>query len=82
MKIVAEEGNDTQISIEAGEHLWIDTPKGKILVYIGKGNYNAITSWVYDTTIQAFYTKKTWKRTSKCDEELNLVTLRPKEEFE
>jgi len=82
MKIVAEEGNDTQISIEAGEYLWIDTPKGKIMVYIGEGSYNAITTWVHDTHMVGFYTKKTQKRTSPCNEDVDLVSIKPKEETE
>ena len=82
MEIVAEEGNDTQISIEAGEHLWIDTPKGKIMVYVGEGGYNAITTWVHDTHFIGFYAKKTKKRTSPCNEVVDLVKLQPKEEFE
>ncbi len=82
MKVEAVNGNDTEISIDVGEHLWINTPKGQIMVYVGDSGYNAITTWVNDTHLKGFYTKKTKKQTRPCNEEVDLVSLRPKEAFE
>ena len=81
MKIQREEEDLTEISIDEGEHLWIRTPQGNICIFIGKsGVYNTITSWVTDTHYTGFYTNNATKKTSACNEEVQHINLKPKED--
>jgi len=79
MKLLKEEGETTDISIDDGEHLWIRTPQGNIYIYIhSSGTYNAITSWIRDTDFTGFYTNNATKRTSACNEVVQHISLKPK----
>ena len=57
-----------EITLERGDHLWINTPEGRVMLYINR-NYSAITSWAENVHFCGFYNKKTTKKTSKTSEE-------------
>ena len=66
--IVAVQMNDNpksmEMTLEAGDHLWINTPEGRVGLYINK-HYSAITSWAENVHFCGFYNKKTTKKTTK-----------------
>jgi len=79
MKIVKEEEDSVTIEIGTCEHLWINTPRGMVKVYVGR-NWSSITSWVNDTDYTGFYTNNATKKTSACNEEVQHIQLKPKED--
>lgn len=76
MKIVKEGEDSVTIEIGTCEHLWINTPRGRVKVYVGR-NWS---SWVYDTDYAGFYTNNATKKTSACNEEVQHIQLKPKED--
>ena len=79
MKVLQEEEGSVHIEIGNCEHLWIETPRGRIKVYVGR-TWSSITSWVDDTDYAGFYTNKTSKKTSACNSRVQHVSLKVKEE--
>tara|TARA_S200002703_G_scaffold63054_1_gene54736 strand:- start:478 stop:717 length:240 start_codon:yes stop_codon:yes gene_type:complete len=79
MKVVREGLNEVEIEIGECEHLWIQTPRGRIKVYVGR-TWSSITSWVDDTDYAGFYTNNATKKTSPCNEQVQHITLRAKED--
>ena len=67
----------TTITIEEGEHLWINTPKGLICVFVGS-HYKSITSWVHDMHYAGFFTNNATKKTSPCDDRVKHIQISPK----
>jgi hypothetical protein len=67
----------SEITLEAGEHLWIETPRGRICVFVGE-SYSSITSWVHDTHYAGFFTNNATKKTSPCNEVVQHVQISPK----
>lgn len=72
-----EKNGRTDITLEAGECLWINTPKGQICVFVGN-NYKSITSWVHDMHYAGFFTNNATKKTSPCDDRVKHIQISPK----
>jgi hypothetical protein len=79
MKVLEEKGDSVTIEIGTCEHLWINTPRGRIMVYVGS-SWSSITSWVSDTDYAGFYTNNATKKTSPCNEDVQHISLRAKED--
>jgi len=67
----------SEITLKEGEHLWIETPRGRVCVYVGSV-YSTITSWVHDTHYAGFFTNNATKKTSPCNEVVQHVQISPK----
>ena len=62
MKVIEEKEDEVKIEIKTGEHVWVNTPRGEIKLFVGK-HYASIVSWVRDADYSGFYKNKTVKRT-------------------
>jgi len=63
MEVIEEKGNEVKIEIGLCEHVWVNTPRGQIKLFVGK-SYTSITSWVEDADYSGFYKNKTVKKTT------------------
>ena len=79
MKVIKEEGDCVKVEVDVCEHLWIKTPRGEIKVYVGR-HWASITSWVDDTNYAGFYTNNATKKTTPCNERVQHIELRAKED--
>ena len=79
-KTEGDKNGKTKIALEGGEHLWINTPRGLICIYVGEC-YSSITSWVHNTHFAGFFTNNATKTTSPCNEEVQHIQISPKRDY-
>lgn len=77
MKVKEETEDSVTIELDMDVHLWIETPRGRVKVFVGD-NWSMITSWINDTDYAGFYTNNATKKTHACNEEVQQIELRSK----
>ncbi len=79
-KTEGSKNGKTNIALEDGEHLWINTPRGLICVFVGE-SYSSITSWVHDAHYAGFFTNNATKKTSPCNDKVKHIQISPKRDY-